>query len=106
MAADDQWQWLDGSKWNTAGGAIPPVPDRRSLSIGPNGGLAAEASSEQPVPVDQRTNCPVEKPGPTTDHAEPMTTGLCVISFQAHIVNASQVAPTSSNVVHWELSRG
>ena len=53
--------------------------------------------------TDQRTNCP-----PThtdTNQPPPIISSICIISFQAHIFNAKQVAPTSSNIVHWEIGK-
>jgi len=53
--------------------------------------------------VDQRTNCPPWHDD--TNQQPPIVDSVCVASFQAHIFNAKQVAPTSSNVVHWEIKK-
>ena len=53
--------------------------------------------------TDQRVNCPPEQKN--GDNQPPITDSVCVISFQAHIFNASQVAPTSSNIIHMEMKK-
>ncbi len=53
--------------------------------------------------VDQRTNCPPKNDD--SNEQSPIVDSICVASFQAHIFNAKQIAPTSSNVVHWKIKK-
>jgi M6 family metalloprotease-like protein len=53
--------------------------------------------------VDQRTNCSPKKDD--SDNQPPIVDSICVTSFQAHIFNAGQIAPTSSNIVHREIKK-
>ena len=52
-------------------------------------------------PVDQRINCPPEHDN--SDHQPPIVDSVSVVSFQAHIFNARKIAPTDSNIIHWEV---
>ncbi len=54
------------------------------------------------ISVDQRVNCPSNDNSPV--ETPDKENGICVYSFQAHIFNASQVAPTDSNIVRFIVS--
>lgn len=56
------------------------------------------------VPADQRVNCPSTDKSRDTNTG-PITESICIVSFQAHIFNASQIAPTQSNKIHLKIKR-
>ena len=55
--------------------------------------------------ADQRTNCPVDrneppKKGDDIDNGKQEQSPT--YAFQAHIINASKIAPTDSNIIYWK----
>ena len=58
--------------------------------------------NDVPLGADQRVNCQEKKE--SKERKSPVDT-VCVASFQAHIFNAKQVAPASSNVIHHEIKK-
>ena len=47
IAAADQWQWIDGSQWAGAGGALEATPGNQVIALDPKGALRAGADAEQ-----------------------------------------------------------
>lgn len=66
--------------------------------------LPAIEKAESALGPDQRTNCPADDKPPTDD--DDTQTGreqpLRRYAFQAHIINASKIAPTDSNIIYWD----
>jgi len=56
---------------------------------------------DNPVGTDQRVNCPPKR-RLADEPPRPVET-VCAVAIQAHIFNASQLAPTSSNIVHMPI---
>ena len=73
----------------------PPIQlERRKMEVSRKPAVGLDA--------DQRINCPKKEhlPEETPDQEN----GICVYSFQAHIFNANQIAPTDSNIVRFTVS--
>jgi hypothetical protein len=64
---------------------------------------SAAVKTEVSLSADQRTNCPPKRV--VVVRKPPIVNSVCVVSFQAHIFNASQIAPTSSKIVHMEIKK-
>ncbi len=66
--------------------------------------IAIGKGSAAPLGMDQRTNCPTgqkEPPKNGADHGNGKEAPVAQYSFQAHIINATKIAPTDSNIIYW-----